>query len=55
MIAPDLFEWRGAIIENGTIRLEKTLGELELSDVGGLLAPEREATIEHLITALKPA
>jgi CubicO group peptidase (beta-lactamase class C family) len=41
----------GKYVENGTIPLGRTLRELEFTDVGGLLAPELEATIDHLITA----
>jgi CubicO group peptidase (beta-lactamase class C family) len=41
----------GKYVENGKIQLDKTLGELEFTDVGGLSPREQEATIEHLITA----
>lgn len=41
----------GKYVENGKIQLDKTLGELEFTDVGGLSPRELEATIEHLITA----
>jgi CubicO group peptidase (beta-lactamase class C family) len=41
----------GKYVENGTIQLDKTLGELQFTDVGGLSPREQEATIEHLITA----
>jgi CubicO group peptidase (beta-lactamase class C family) len=41
----------GKYVENGTITLNKTLRELEFTDVGGLMPQEQEATIEHLITA----
>jgi CubicO group peptidase (beta-lactamase class C family) len=41
----------GKYVENGTIRLETTLKELQFTDVGGLLPRELEATVEHLITA----
>lgn len=41
----------GKYVENGTIPLGRTLGELGLSDVDGLLAGELEATIEDVITA----
>jgi CubicO group peptidase (beta-lactamase class C family) len=41
----------GKYVENGTIPLGKTLREIEVTDVGGLLAQEQEATIEQLITA----
>ncbi len=38
-------------VENGTIPLNKTLREIGLTDVGGLLPQELEATVENLITA----
>lgn len=41
----------GKYVENGTIPLGKTLRELEITDVGGLLPQELEATVEHVITA----
>jgi len=41
----------GKYVENGTIRLDMTLKDLEFTDVGGLLPRELEATVEHLITA----
>jgi CubicO group peptidase (beta-lactamase class C family) len=41
----------GNYVASGEIPLDKTLRELELDDVGGLLPREREATIEHLLTA----
>ncbi len=41
----------GKYVENGTIPLNKTLRELEFTDVGGLQAREQEATIEHLLSA----
>lgn len=41
----------GKYVENGTIKLDRTLRELEFTDVGGLQPREVEATIEHLITA----
>ena len=41
----------GKYVENGTIPLNKTLRELEFTDVGGLMPKETEATIEHLLTA----
>jgi CubicO group peptidase (beta-lactamase class C family) len=41
----------GKYVENGTIPLSKTLREMELTDVDGLLPQEQEATIENLITA----
>ncbi len=41
----------GKYVENGTIALNRTLKELELTDVGGLMPRELEATIENVITA----
>jgi len=41
----------GKYVENGTIRLDTTLKDLQFADVGGLLPRELEATVEHLITA----
>jgi CubicO group peptidase (beta-lactamase class C family) len=41
----------GPYVENGKINLEKTIGELGLDDVGGLLPIEKEATIRNLLTA----
>lgn len=41
----------GYWVENGLIDLETTLEELEMDDIGGLLPVEKQATIEHLITA----
>lgn len=41
----------GKYVENGTIALNKTIGEIGLTDVDGLLPQEMKATVEHLITA----
>ncbi len=41
----------GKYVENGTIQLSKTLKEIGLTDVDGLLPLELEATVENLITA----
>lgn len=41
----------GNYVEDGTIKLNRTLRELEWTDHGGLLPIELEATIEHVITA----
>ncbi len=41
----------GQYVENATIDLEKTLEQLGMDDVGGLLPVEIRATIHHLITA----
>jgi CubicO group peptidase (beta-lactamase class C family) len=41
----------GNYVENGTIDLDKTLADLGMDDVGGLLDIEKQAKIEHLVTA----
>lgn len=41
----------GKYVDDGTIDLEKTLADLGMDDVGGLLDIEKQATIHHLITA----
>ena len=41
----------GKYVENGTISLTKTMGEIGLTDIDGLLPREQQATVEHLITA----
>ena len=41
----------GRYVENGTIRLDETLAQLGIDDIGGLLPVEREATVEDLLTA----
>ena len=41
----------GRYVENGTIRLDETLAQIGIDDVGGLLPIEREATVEDLLTA----
>ncbi len=41
----------GPFVANGTIELSTTLDELKLSDIGGLLALEKKATIRQLLTA----
>jgi len=41
----------GKYVEDGTIDLEKTLEELGMDDIGGLLDIEKQATIRDLITA----
>lgn len=41
----------GKYVENGTIKLDTTLKDLEFTDVDGLLPRELEARIEDLITA----
>lgn len=41
----------GYWVENGTIDLERTLAELGVDDVGGLMEIEKQATIHQLINA----
>ena len=41
----------GKYVENGTIPLGRTLGEMQFTDVGGLMPRELEATVENVITA----
>lgn len=41
----------GNYVAAGKIRLDRTLRDLGLEDVGGLLPLEQKATIEHLLTA----
>lgn len=41
----------GSWVENGTIKLDTTLGALNIDDIGGLLPIEKKATIGHVITA----
>lgn len=41
----------GAWVDNGTIKLDTTLAALGMDDIGGLSAGEKQATIEHVITA----
>jgi CubicO group peptidase (beta-lactamase class C family) len=41
----------GRHVESGTIQLDRTLSDLKFTDVGGLLPPELDATIDHLLTA----
>jgi len=41
----------GKYVEEGKIPLHKTLKEIGLTDHGGLLPIEQQATVEHLITA----
>ena len=44
----------GKYVEDGTINLETTLGELGIDDIGVLLPIEKKATIHHLIQARPP-
>ena len=41
----------GYWVENGTIDLDATMEDLGVDDVGGLLPIERQAKVDHLITA----
>jgi len=41
----------GVWVEDGTIDLDATLEELDMDDIGGLLPIERQATVDHLVTA----
>jgi CubicO group peptidase (beta-lactamase class C family) len=41
----------GYWVENGTIKLDTTLEQLNIDDIGGLLPIEKRATIDHVITA----
>lgn len=41
----------GRYVADGTIRLDRTLAELGIDDVGGLTAAEKRATVRHLLSA----
>jgi len=41
----------GKYVADGSIRLDRTLGDLGLTDRGSLLPIEQQATVEHLLTA----
>ncbi|MFZ6750203.1 serine hydrolase domain-containing protein [Undibacterium sp. Ren11W] len=41
----------GNYVENGSIDLNKTLEEIGVDDIGGLLAQEKQATVQDLLTA----
>lgn len=41
----------GPAVADGTIRLDATLGELGIDDLGGLLPQERRATVRDLLTS----
>jgi len=41
----------GPFVENGTIKLNTTIEQLRLDDIGGLLPIEKKATIKDLLTA----
>jgi CubicO group peptidase (beta-lactamase class C family) len=41
----------GNYVQGGAIRLDRTLAELGIDDIGGLSAAERQATVRHLLMA----
>ncbi len=41
----------GYWVENGTIDLDATMEDLGVDDIGGLLPIEKQAKVDHLITA----
>lgn len=41
----------GKYVDNGTIDLSKTIGDLEIDDNQGILEIEKHATIEHILTS----
>lgn len=41
----------GKHVTNGTIDLNETIGDIGIDDVGGLLPIEKQATVDHIITA----
>ena len=41
----------GNYVASGTVRLEKTLAEMGIDDIGGLTTEEKQATIRDLLTA----
>ena len=41
----------GRYVADGTIRLDRTLAELGIDDVGGLTPAEKRATVRHLLSA----
>ena len=41
----------GKYVENGTIDLNQTIGEIGIDDVDGLLDIEKTATVDHILTA----
>ncbi len=41
----------GRYVEDGTIDLDATLADLGVSDIGGLLPIEQQATVRHILTA----
>ena len=41
----------GKYVSNGTINLDRTIGELGIDETGGLLTIEKQATVRHLLMA----
>jgi CubicO group peptidase (beta-lactamase class C family) len=41
----------GIAVANGTVKLDRTLAQLGIDDIGGLTAAEREATVRDLLSA----
>lgn len=41
----------GKYIDNGTIDLQQTIGDLGITEEGGLLPIEQQATVDHIITS----
>ncbi|MFK7922767.1 MAG: serine hydrolase domain-containing protein [Bacteroidia bacterium] len=41
----------GKYIDNGTIKLDETIGELGITEEGGLLPIEQQATVDNIITS----
>ncbi len=41
----------GPFVQSGQVNLDKTLQQLSMNDLGGLLPIEKQATIRHLLTA----
>lgn len=41
----------GKYVENGTIDLDKSIGDLGMDDYGGLTSLQKSATVRHLVTA----
>ncbi len=41
----------GKYVENGTINLDETIGDLAIDDIGGILPIEKQATIKDLLAA----
>ncbi len=43
----------GKYIKSGKIKLDKTLNDLQIDDVGGLLPIEKEATLREILEAVQ--